>query len=109
MSSSNATIERLALPDSLTVRAAVDVRDLVLQALETHPAVELQIPEQASIDLSFIQIVEAARLYSHNASKSLSLSRPADGALLAVLERGGIVDGMTPHDKQFWLHQGDTQ
>lgn len=99
----------LTLPENLTVRTAADVKEILLHALNAHAAVDLDIPVQAAIDLSFIQTVEAARLYAGKCEKKLSLSRAADGVLLAVLNRGGIVEGMDLHDKQFWLHQGETQ
>ena len=109
MSASEPANNLLALPENLTVRTTNDVKEILLHALDTHATVNLDIPAQATIDLSFIQIVEAARLYADKCKKLLSLHRAADGALLAVLNRGGIVEGMDLNDKQFWLHQGETQ
>ncbi|KEQ02428.1 STAS domain-containing protein [Pseudorhizobium pelagicum] len=109
MSSSETLPNRLSLPENLTVRSAGDVKDQILLSLAGHPSTELDISDGATVDLSFVQTVEAARLHADHSGKHLSLSRGADGALLGVLDRGGFMEGMSADDKQFWLHQGETQ
>ena len=109
MPSSRPTTDHLSLPDNLTVRTASEIKDLLLLSLAERPSTTLDVPDQASIDLSFIQIIEGARLQSDQAGTALSLSKPADGALLAVLDRGGFLEAMSADDKQFWLHEGETQ
>ncbi|MFN7103105.1 MAG: STAS domain-containing protein [Pseudorhizobium sp.] len=109
MSSSDPLPNRLSLPENLTVRNAGDVKDQILLSLAGHPSTELAIPDGSTVDLSFVQMVEAGRVHADHSGKRLSLSRGADGALLGVLDRGGFMDGMSADDKQFWLHQGETQ
>jgi hypothetical protein len=109
MSSPEPLSNRLSLPENLTVRSAGDVKDQILLSLTGHPSTELEISGGATVDLSFVQIIEAARLHADQSGKHLSLSRAADGALLGALERGGLMEGMSADDKQFWLHQGETQ
>lgn len=109
MSSPEPSPHRLSLPETLTVRSAGDVKDLILLSLSGHPSTELDIADGATVDLSFVQLVEAARLHADRSGKHLSLAKAADGALLGVLDRGGFLDGMSAPDQQFWLHQGETQ
>jgi anti-anti-sigma regulatory factor len=59
------------------------------------------------IDLTFVQLMEAARLKAAEAGRDFTLSHPADGAVLEVLRRGGFLDGVSDRAK-FWL-QGAAQ
>ena len=49
-----------------------------------------------------MQIVESARLWAARAGGRLSLSQPASGGLLSVLERGGFLDPAFPERTAFW-------
>ncbi|MCF6369898.1 STAS domain-containing protein [Rhizobium halophilum] len=102
-------IHHLALPDNLTVRGAAEVKDLLLRSLKDHAATEVDVPDYAPVDLSLVQILEAARISFAEEGKLLSLARPAGASVLAVLERAGITNSMNASDKHFWLHQGETQ
>jgi hypothetical protein len=61
------------------------------------------------VDISFIQMIEAARIHAGTAGKSIALAQPATGALLETLRRGGFLEGMSADDAKFWLHQGVNQ
>lgn len=52
-----------------------------------------------------MQLVESARLHAGANGKSLSMSRPASGVLLDVLERGGFIETASEEDALFWLHK----
>ena len=65
----------------------------------------LDIDEEAQVDLSFVQLVTAARKQAESRGVQLLLSRPAAGDLYDVLKRGGFLDEMTPDAAHFWLHQ----
>lgn len=109
MPSSEPAIRHLVLPDNLTVRTADETKKLLLDAVDCQAVIALDVAEQAPVDLSFVQIVEAARISFADAGKALTLTKPASGALLSVIERGGIIETMNINDRQFWLHQGETQ
>jgi len=80
----------IALDGPLTIRTIADVRAALLEALAGHPAVQLDCTGAESVDLSFIQVVLAARLSAAQAGRQLALAAPADGALRAALEQGGL-------------------
>lgn len=94
------------LPASLTLRSVATTRDAILAAIEKSGQTVIDLPAEAQVDLSFVQLLESARIHATSAGKQISLSRPADGVLLDTLRRGGFLEGMTAEDAQFWLHQG---
>ena len=84
----------------LTVRTIAGIRPVLLQALRDQPAVRLDCSAAESVDLSFIQLLLAARRSAQQSGRSFSLAAPAAGALRAALEQGGFlpVGGADP----FW-------
>lgn len=65
-------------------------------------AVVVDVSQVSEADLTSVQLLEAARRKAEVLGINLSLSAPADGALLEVLKRGGFVDG-TGERATFWL------
>jgi hypothetical protein len=100
---------RLRLSDNLTVRAILPVREEMLKFIDTHEDATIELSDDALIDISFIQMIEAARIYAGTAGKHITLAQPASGALLETLRRGGFLEGMSDDDAKFWLHQGKIQ
>lgn len=50
----------------------------IAESLEGFSSIKLEIPDDVMVDLSFLQVIEAARLKANEQGKSLfSLSRPA--------------------------------
>ena len=92
----------LEISGSLTVRRAQDLYDLIRAALTDASSLVLDLSKAADADLSFVQIVESARLSAARAGGRLSLSGPATGGLLGVLERGGFLDAEQPERVAFW-------
>ncbi len=99
---------KLEFNDPLTVRFVGLHQEALLGALVGHDRVEISVSPDAAIDLSFLQLLEAARVYAGTAGRGVSLSRAADGTLLDLLERSGFLSSMTPEDRRFWLHEGVT-
>lgn len=95
------------LPANLTMRTIVETHAILLGLIDHEDAPQLSLPAEAVIDLSFLQLVESARLHAAESGKELTLSEPASGALLETLRRGGFLEGMSDPDSKFWLHQGD--
>jgi hypothetical protein len=54
-------------------------------------------------DLTLVQLIESARISATQDGKTFSLSAPASGALLTVLERGGFLGELVDPRTQFWL------
>jgi hypothetical protein len=99
----------LRLPENLTVRAIVPMREDILKFIDAHEAAKIELSDEVQVDISFIQMVEAARVYAGTAGKVITLAQPASGVLLETLRRSGFLEGMSDDDAKFWLHQGKIQ
>lgn len=93
------------LSGSLVVRSAKTVHESVLAGFKQSGPVELQISDVTEADLSFVQIVEAARRSAAAAGREIRLSKPADGALRDVLELGGFLAPDDADRLAFWTHE----
>jgi hypothetical protein len=95
----------LTLPKALTIKNILAVRELILDFLDKNTSATLDIDEEAQADLSFVQLITAARKHAGAKAGRILLARPATGDLYGVLKRGGFLDDMTPDAAHFWLHQ----
>jgi hypothetical protein len=95
----------LTLPVTLTIKNILAVHEMILGALSKNTTAVLDIGEDAQVDLSFVQLVTAARKHAESGAGRVLLARPAAGDLYDVLKRGGFLDDMTPDAAYFWLHQ----
>jgi hypothetical protein len=109
MNTSGQSEASLLLPANLTVRAITSAREDMLAFIDTHQAATIALADDVQVDISFIQMIEAARIYAGTAGKRIALSQPASGALLETLRRSGFLEGMSIEDSKFWLHQGKIQ
>ena len=78
---------------------------MILAAMQESGAIVLDIPDDAAVDLSFVQIIEASRRHALSQGGSVTLARPASGAILTTLERAGLLTEMAAEDQLFWLHR----
>lgn len=92
------------LSGSLVVRTAKAVHEAVLAGLKQPGTLELNISDVTEADLSFVQIVEAARRSAADAGREIRLSKPADGALRDVLDLGGFLAPADADRLAFWTH-----
>ncbi len=81
----------------------------LVDAIEGFPSTLLAIPIDAEVDVSFLQLIEAARLRAAEQGKSLSLLEPASGELRRALDRSGLMTAATAADRSFWLHEETAQ
>lgn len=95
----------LTLPTTLTIKSILAVQELILDFLKKNSTTVLDIDAAAQVDLSFVQLVTAARKQAEARAGRILLARPATADLYDVLKRGGFLDDMTPDAAQFWLHQ----
>ncbi|MDB5600428.1 MAG: hypothetical protein JWN71_2472 [Xanthobacteraceae bacterium] len=99
-----------ALVGPLTVRTATQIHARLLEAIRSQPSISIDCSAATEVDLSFIQLVLAARNSAEAAGKSLSLAAPASGALLERLSQAGLVGrahAPPVAGQAFWLQQGD--
>ncbi|WP_257623389.1 hypothetical protein [Rhizobium sp. B21/90] len=93
------------LPNSLVIKNIAEVHGIIHMRLTESPEITLEIPGDAEADLSFVQLVESARMDARAAGKTMRLAAPATGSVLKVLKRGGFTGAQSAEDAQFWLHQ----
>lgn len=92
------------VPESVTVRSVAAFRDRLLKACETGQEVVLDLADSVQPDLSFVQLVCAARSYLEQCGRTIRLSRPAGVGLTALLGRAGFLAAPHPADIEFWFH-----
>ncbi len=97
--------ESISLPNVLLIRNISDIHNNITARLQDSKTLVLEVPPDAEADLSFVQLLESARIHAKSAGKTLRLSSPASGSVLKVLQRGGFIDAFSAEDAQFWLHQ----
>jgi len=97
--------ESISLPNALNIRNISEIYQSMTLKFRDSKMVVLEVADDAEADLSFVQLVESARVEAKASGKTLRLSSPASGSVLKVLQRGGFIDAFTAEDAQFWLHQ----
>ncbi|MBB4191578.1 hypothetical protein GGE45_001108 [Rhizobium aethiopicum] len=97
--------ESITLPALLNIRHAAELHTKLIGAFRSKDTILFSIPADAEADLSFIQLIEAARRQAKVAGKTLNLSSPASGSVLKVLERAGFIESFDQEDLKFWLHK----
>jgi ABC-type transporter Mla MlaB component len=85
-----ATEGRLVLDGALTMRTAEAVCTTLRGALAANPSVMVDCTGAADVDLSFIQLLLAARASARQANKTVTLVAAPDGPLLDALTRAGF-------------------
>ena len=93
----------VGIAGSADIRNIADLHRELLQTLQRSNAIQLRLDGDADVDLTFVQLIEAARRFAAAAGKSVSLSAPAAAGLRAILQRGGFLAAAA--DRAFWLHQ----
>jgi MFS superfamily sulfate permease-like transporter len=101
------TVSTLRLSAPLTIRRADEIAEALLGAIEANEALALDLPEDGPFDLSFVQIVEAARVHARAQGKTITLASPAAGPLLQILDDAGFLSASTT--STFWLESGASQ
>ncbi len=87
---------------SVTVRSAAEFRSDLLSALDEGGDVVLNLSGLDEFDLSFVQLVEAARRQLAGSGRDIRLQHPADGPVAALLRRAGFASD--PGAIGFWFH-----
>ena len=91
----------IAFEGDLTIRGIPGAYERLRSALAGGASVLATVAEDAAIDLTFVQLIEAARRSARDSGTVFALAAPASGALLETLRRGGFLE-TAPH-REFWL------
>jgi anti-anti-sigma regulatory factor len=86
----------VTLAGAQTIREAVPTHAALLEALRQPADVLLNCTDVTDIDLSFIQIILAARRTAGESGRRLGLTQPPGGALADALKRGGFLNESDP-------------
>lgn len=97
-------LTRLVFDGALGIRNIGAIHARLLQALAEQPALWIDCRAAESVDLSFVQLLLAARLCARRDGKTLQLAAPAGGALRTALARAGLwpANAAEPGDP-FWV------
>jgi hypothetical protein len=83
----------------------VVLRERLLEAFSGPTTVRAHVAADATVDLTFVQLLESARRTAREADVAFALAEPAGGQLRETLERGGFL--AAADDKTFWLMQSE--
>ena len=95
---------RLVLLGALTMHTADAIRTDLLEAIDTHAKISIDCSGVEEVDLSFIQLLIAARGVANHPRDNVVLSARPEGPLLRPLPRAGfhVVDP-TGSGAEFWF------
>jgi ABC-type transporter Mla MlaB component len=95
---------RLILAGEITLQSVESIHARLLE-MAGEPIVEIDCDGVTEADVSLVQLILAARSSAQRSARSVTLARPAAGALLETLQRGGFLnaDADQPSaDRAFW-------
>lgn len=94
----------VAVGASSTIASIVRLHNDIEAAIAAHADIALDLADTCELDLSFLQLVEAARRCCSKEGKSLRLLRTAGPALAQQLDRAGFTAAASADDIAFWFH-----
>jgi anti-anti-sigma regulatory factor len=92
------------VPPSVTVRSVAGFKEQLSTAFDTDGEIVLDLAALAELDLSFVQLVQSARLDLAGNARAIRLAQPAGEAVAALLERAGFLTDPDSADVEFWFH-----
>lgn len=96
----------LAISDTANIRVIENLRTAMLEEFQIHEDLELDISQLADADVSFLQLVVAARKLAVAEGKRFRLVAPAGPVLVSLLERAGFLAKGNADASHFWLEGG---
>lgn len=97
-------VQTVLVPASVTTASVSPFAAELVEQLAQTDALELDLAAVTDADVSFLQLVCAARRQAEQDGKGLRLAHPARGAVTDLLERAGFRTDMAPADRSFWFH-----
>jgi hypothetical protein len=98
----------LSFPESVTINGVAQAWVDISAAFAQGMPIVVDIDAVTETDLTFVQLIEAARRKADETGCNLTLRHPAAGAVLEVLRRGGFLGDDHSDRAKFWL-QGAAQ
>ncbi|MBU1376892.1 MAG: STAS domain-containing protein [Alphaproteobacteria bacterium] len=96
----------MAFSGPATIPHVIDAWTRLSAAVAAGGDLVVDIAEVTAADLSFVQLIEAARASCARQGGTVRLAQPAEGALRDVLDRGGFLAGADTDRLQFWTYAG---
>lgn len=82
----------LTLPVHLTIRHMAEIREVLMSAMAESTTLSIDVPHDATVDISFVQLLVAAQIGARSRGQLVQLSAPPTGSLRTVLEEGGFLE-----------------
>lgn len=99
----------MGFENDLTIRNAAALKATLVARLQESTVVSVKLNPDAVVDLSFIQLLSAARKSARTSGGELTLADPASPTLRSLLLRAGFIEGASVEDLKFWLHSENAQ
>ncbi|PZR32945.1 STAS domain-containing protein [Caulobacter segnis] len=99
---SNISEYTVKLSGSLTVATIAEAYQSLVTGLDRGEPVVVDLDAVVEADLTLAQLLESARRTAAERGQALRLEKPAEGAVLQVLERGGFLDPGDADRVHFW-------
>lgn len=95
-------VGKLCFEHSCTVRVAENLYAQLYNAVSIYSILEIDCSAVEEADLSFVQLLLAAKESARRSGRAVRLAQPVSGALHDILRRGGFLTA-TNTDLAFWL------
>lgn len=86
----------------VTLSSIASVGDAFLKAFRGGSLERIDIMGVTAADLTFVQFIESARRAAAAKGQTIRLEKPAEGAVLQVLQRGGFLGADDADRLNFW-------
>ena len=81
----------------------------LLSAIKKKKSIKIDIAGLAEVDLTFIQLIESARIYAAKAGRQIALAQPVSAPVRQILQRGGFLEDPASDRTKFWLQGAISQ
>lgn len=96
----------IGLDESANIRVIEGIHAALVEKFQVHENLELDLSQVKDADVSFLQLIEAARRFSSANGKRFRLTVPASLPITALLQRAGFLADDNANTREFWLEGG---
>lgn len=93
----------ITVPSAVTLSSVAAFAQDIWHHLSRQDGITLNLENLVEADLSFIQVVCAARDHARDQDTTIRLAQPASAAVKALLGRAGFLDAPSRDDLEFWF------
>ncbi|WP_242095357.1 STAS domain-containing protein [Sphingomonas sp. CROZ-RG-20F-R02-07] len=90
--------------ETVTIQSVADLHAELSDGLAAGADIVIDASPIRAADLSFVQLVTAARIEAERRGTALTLAQPANAVLTALLDRAGFTAQPDPASAHFWFH-----